>query len=65
MNPEDRRKEYERKREELVAKCRKCKATEHPSWDRCEMHCHNGDLIRRLENEYASVTTGWGDHKKW
>ena len=59
MEQSKRKQEYERKRENLIANCKKCNLC---SIERCD-ECIIGKRLRWLESEYSDIT-GW-THKKW
>ena len=62
---ETRKEAYERKREELLKICTRCRKQNQFSitFERCDS-CTTGRKLRMLEAEYRDVV-GWGDHKNW
>lgn len=60
---EKRKKEYERKQEVLLERCRICNSYNSPTPECCN-YCSTGKKLRWLESEYSDVT-GWKHEKVW
>lgn len=54
---------YQKKQNELLTQCNKCRKVSTPSFERCNYDCTIGRRLHMLEVEYSDVT-GWS-HKHW
>lgn len=59
----ERKEAYEKRRNELLERCRHCTAFNSPTPECCEC-CNTGEKLRWLEAEYSDVT-GWKHGRMW
>lgn len=62
---QQRVEKFRAKQEAILEQCEICRSQNRhfpPTTERC-YHCHNGQRMRYLENEYSDVT-GWS-HEQW